>query len=923
MEISKFTQYVNRLLVLVLTQITIISTLPSYATANDWNILVTLHEAKSISNDDGWGDDDLYWAVYPSPGGSPCVNEDQYIDGQTHIKPNWHCVIAANGTDPTISLKIQLNEYDSGFNFGDDTLDIHPATGFKDIVVSFKPASQSIMIPGIEGWQEQMQCATGHINVGAGSDGDDYGQITFSVSASKGNLPIAAIGDSDLDGLQDSWEICGLPGIDLAGMGADPLQKDLFIELDWFVDDDGIGLTDHSHEPWLPALVNGWNEFANASVTNPLRSDGTRAAGIALHVDTGSLYESYGLDFDGDGAADVNLDVDGDGINESIDLDFDGTADIGRIGQHGSGTRGGGNRICADFSHAPCTTVAQAGESTELSKIQAVTIRQNNFVEARAPVFRYGVFGHRFGGCDTSSGGTGVGNNHDINIAIMLARAHNCTSGWGQQAIFVGPSGLNTDGTIHEHTGTWLHELGHSIGLKHGGRDDDNYKPNYISIMNYRFQMDGIQFDYDGDGLVDTVTGTDYDQNGVWDDRRYKYGERLNRLDEDSLMESSGVGGNYQMTSHNCPPNVGGTSTARAAGPIDWDCDGTTDTAAVKVDVNGDGTKTVLNSADDYSLLSNSALRGLNKQEYDELRKDVNKTLQVDTEKFITNTCGAMLFRVDFEEFTSGTILSSQYNDRLQIPVHFLRDSRRNPMVMDDVARSATQSLLNRKTSNGAAAPLELEFVEPQRLVGFYLGSDTALDPNDVTVTLTAYGADGAILGEVRRLGVPLQFNGFMGIAAVYPSEMIASVVLEYRAGEELLPVRIDDLLFCSIVHNVPGQQSAPVTDRVLIEVASQRLEKRGEGSEAQGTANPRFVRLGMPPVSIVVNGQKELTDFEIEISQGDTAILVAPASALGLNFGHWEITGGNVESRLPNGQTQIEYIPMIPTKFVAVYRNP
>ena len=36
-----------------------------------------------------------------------------------------------------------------------------------------------------------------------------------------------------------------------------------------------------------------------------------------------------------------------------------------------------------------------------------------------------------------------------------------------------------------------MHEFGHSLGLHHGGRDDVQFKPNYLSVMNYMFQMRG------------------------------------------------------------------------------------------------------------------------------------------------------------------------------------------------------------------------------------------------------------------------------------------------------------------------------------------------------------------------------------------------------------------------------------------------
>ena len=44
-------------------------------------------------------------------------------------------------------------------------------------------------------------------------------------------------------------------------------------------------------------------------------------------------------------------------------------------------------------------------------------------------------------------------------------------------------------GSSEEQAGTFMHELGHNLGLRHGGGDDINYKPNYLSIMNYLFQV--------------------------------------------------------------------------------------------------------------------------------------------------------------------------------------------------------------------------------------------------------------------------------------------------------------------------------------------------------------------------------------------------------------------------------------------------
>ncbi len=84
--------------------------------------------------------------------------------------------------------------------------------------------------------------------------------------------------------------------------------------------------------------------------------------------------------------------------------------------------------------------------------------------------------------------------------------------------------------------GAFLHELGHNLGLRHGGGEEVNFKPNYISIMNYRHRVD--VFDYSR--------------------------EELETLDETALDERFGIGD----------------------GPIDWNKNGQIDPDFVQADID-------------------------------------------------------------------------------------------------------------------------------------------------------------------------------------------------------------------------------------------------------------------------------------------------------------------------------------------------
>jgi hypothetical protein len=126
-------------------------------------------------------------------------------------------------------------------------------------------------------------------------------------------------------------------------------------------------------------------------------------------------------------------------------------------------------------------------------------------------------------------------------------------------------------GSTNEQAATFMHELGHNLGLNHGGatRDSTNYKPNYLSVMNYLFQMP----------YNNPSRPLDYS--------RYQ----LPDLDEKSLNEDNGiVGGPYYVpewldTVYSKPPNNRPTLNF-VSWPIDWNGNGTIDRVNVASNPN-------------------------------------------------------------------------------------------------------------------------------------------------------------------------------------------------------------------------------------------------------------------------------------------------------------------------------------------------
>ncbi len=134
---------------------------------------------------------------------------------------------------------------------------------------------------------------------------------------------------------------------------------------------------------------------------------------------------------------------------------------------------------------------------------QFQAIRSANFASNRDGYFHYALFPHRYGTATNGSSGLAQVNGRNLIVSLY------CANGTA-----------NVRNTI-------VHEMGHNLGLRHGGNVTCNYKPNYNSVMNYRYQFPGIDTDC-------TLPG-----NGV---AGYSIGTRI-VLNENTLNEVNGICG--------------------------------------------------------------------------------------------------------------------------------------------------------------------------------------------------------------------------------------------------------------------------------------------------------------------------------------------------------------------------------------------
>ena len=207
--------------------------------------------------------------------------------------------------------------------------------------------------------------------------------------------------------------------------------------------------------------------------------------------------------------------------------------------------------VPAQGYNAPSTTSIGtfAGGNYDWSDVDAIKTNciDRMGIGAAPQMYHYCLSCHNYGG----SGSSGISRNNIATYdAFRMGAADFILSlqSLQSQALYAGPT-----------AGTVLHEFGHNLGLTHGGYDHVNYKPNYISIMNYHFQFFGVVY-------------------GIPSAAQYWYSTFYSRpINEAAIKEKKGVGGPAKDfgTQVNYPPVV--VFPPSVAKKVDWNLNGIID----------------------------------------------------------------------------------------------------------------------------------------------------------------------------------------------------------------------------------------------------------------------------------------------------------------------------------------------------------
>ncbi len=348
--------------------------------------------------------------------------------------------------------------------------------------------------------------------------------------------------------------------------------------------------------------ISGTTAFVGAYADDDNGSSSGSAYLFNLDTDGDGLLDSWetnGIDSNGDGVIDLDLPAMGARVDrKDIFIEIDAMtgraptmADLQPVidafnqapvpAPPGGGTGGIALHLVIDetsIPRAPFPNNFADFDTVKAARLGTATERADanwpNIKAAREAAFRFCIFADTYDGSGSSGLAEFPGNDFMVTLGA-----------WA-------PPG----GTPDQKAGTFMHELGHTLGLGHGGGDNTHYKPNYYSVMNYRWQTPQSMYAH--------LWRLDYSR------------EALPPLVETALDESTSLGATRPeyaavQVPFTTAANTWGWAPLATGQKVDWNGDGATPAGQplVMADINRRaptdpaGGLTTLTSHDDWANL--------------------------------------------------------------------------------------------------------------------------------------------------------------------------------------------------------------------------------------------------------------------------------------------------------------------------------
>ncbi len=245
-------------------------------------------------------------------------------------------------------------------------------------------------------------------------------------------------------------------------------------------------------------------------------------------------------------------------------------------------------QYCMDGREHTVTYNAYLNLSPFTGAENAYAYKAANFPIAKMPVFHYCLMGYL---CPPGEEFSGLGEMNGNDFVITL--------GQEDKKFSVAPA-EELNYLNNSQASTIMHELGHNLGLNHGGNEEVNFKPNYYSIMNYMYSHNGLPTIGNNEGdryyfyryvhAGETTFATRYLQNGTKSlinnvytaDMPIDYSDGLGApIDETKISEAAGLGrsgtsgvdfnGDGDKTDTNLSMNLNVTDSSTVNPLLDFD----------------------------------------------------------------------------------------------------------------------------------------------------------------------------------------------------------------------------------------------------------------------------------------------------------------------------------------------------------------